>query len=96
MQDFQATYPQHPLQLAGVAFNAATEYAPEEQLAKADVRRIAAQHQWFVFNAEVPYSRSFPKGAREGMSIYGTSYSRRTTRRRFAAFALEFAQRIAL
>jgi chromosome partitioning protein len=96
MQEFQATYPQHPLQLAGVAFNASTDYAPEEQLAKANVRQIAAQHQWFVFNAEVPYSRSFPKGAREGMSIYGTSHARRNTRVRFAAFALEFARRIGL
>ncbi len=96
MRDFIHSYPNHALQLAGVAFNATTEYAPEEMLAKADVRNIAQQNQWYIFDAEVPYSRSFPKSARLGVSIFGTPNTRRIQQRRFAAFANEFAQRIGL
>lgn len=96
MRDFAQSYPNHALQLAGVVFNATTEYAPEEMLAKADVRTIAQQNQWYVFESEVPYSRSFPKSARLGVSIFSTPYTRRVRRIRFSAFAIEFARRIGL
>ncbi len=96
MRDFAQSYLHHALQLAGVVFNATTEYAPEELLAKADVRTIAQQDQWYVFDAEVPYSRSFPKSARLGVSIFSTPNTRRIQQRRFAAFAIEFARRIGL
>lgn len=96
MRDFAPSYPDHALQLAGVVFNATTEYAPEEMLAKEDVRTIAQQNQWHVFDAEVPYSRSFPKSARLGVSIFSTPNARRSQQRRFVAFANEFARRIGL
>lgn len=96
MRDFGQSYPAHALQLAGIVFNAVTEYSPEEMLAKADVRVIAQQNQWYVFDAEVPYSRSYPKSARVGRSIFGTPHSRRAQQRRFIAFANEFARRIGL
>lgn len=95
-QDFAQSYPDHALQLAGIVFNAVTEYTPEEMLAKADVREIAQQNQWYVFDAEVPYSRSYPKSARIGRSIFGTPNARRMQQRRFADFANEFARRIGL
>jgi chromosome partitioning protein len=96
MQDFIQGHPNHPLQLAGVMFNATTEYAPEEMLAKGDVRTIAQRNGWYVFDSEVTYSRSYPKSARLGVSIYSTPNTRRTQQRRFAMFAREFAQRIGL
>jgi chromosome partitioning protein len=96
MRDFAQSYPNHALQLAGVVFNATTEYAPEEMLAKDDVRTIAQQPQWYVFDSEVPYSRSFPKSARLGVSIFSTPHTRRMRRILFAAFAIEFARRIGL
>lgn len=96
MRDFAQSYPDHALQFAGIVFNAVTEYTPEEMLAKADVRAIAQQNQWHVFDAEVPYSRSYPKSARLGRSIFGTPNARRIQQRRFAAFAIEFARRIGL
>jgi chromosome partitioning protein len=96
MHDFQNAYGNRNLQLAGVVFNATTEYSPEEMLAKREVRVVAAQNGWHVFDNEIPYSRSFAKGARLGMSIFGTPHARRQQQRRFAAFAQEFAQRISL
>src|SRR5262249_17327999 len=96
MNDFADSYPSHPLQLAGVVFNATTEYAPEEMLAKADVRAVPRRNGWHVFDAEVTYSRSYPKSARLGISIFSTPNARRVQKRRFSAFALEFARRIGL
>lgn len=96
MEDFKRDYENHELQLMGVVFNATTEYSPEEELSKGTVRQIAEQRGWYVFNAEVPYSRSFPKGAREGQPIFRTLYSRGRQVARFNTFAQEFAERIDL
>lgn len=96
MQDFLAEHPECSLDLAGVLFNATDDYTPEEALAKESVREIAREHGWYVFDSEVPYSRSFPKGAREGSPIFRTSYSRYSKIRQFNEVAREFAQRISL
>ncbi len=96
MREFQDAYGNRNLQLAGVVFNATMEYSPEEMLAKDEVRQIADRNGWHVFDNEVSYSRSYSKGARLGESIYGTPHARRQQKRRFAAFAQEFAQRIGL
>lgn len=96
MQDFKSEYEDRRLRLAGVVFNATSDYSPEEMLAKAKVREVAASNKWHVFEAEIPYSRSFPKGAREGQPIFRTSYSRWNKVERFNVFAQEFADRIKL
>jgi chromosome partitioning protein len=96
MQDFKNDYEDHRLGLAGVVFNATSDYSPEEMLAKARVREVASKNKWHVFGAEIPYSRSFPKGAREGQPIFRTSYSRNQQVDRFNVFAKQFADRIKL
>lgn len=96
MRECQEGYGNRNLQLAGVVFNATTDYSPEEMLAKNEVRQIAVQHGWHVFDNEVSYSRSYAKGARLGSSIYGTPHARSKQHRRFSAVAHEFAQRIGL
>ncbi len=96
MGEFQRRYEDHNLKLAGIVFNATSGYVPEEAKSKAEVRAIANQRKWYVFKNEVSYSRSYPKGAREGKPIFRTSYSRWTQAVKFAAFAEEFAQRIGL
>ena len=82
--------------MAGVVFNAAFDYLPEEALAKDTVRQIAKKHKWYVFKNEVEFSRSYPKGAREGKPIFRTSYSRWSKVHNFERFAEEFAGRTAL
>ncbi len=84
------------LELAGVVFNAASDYLPEEALAKTTVKDIARKNGWYVLQREVEYSRSYPKGAREGRPIFCTSYCRSGKVRNFELFAKEFAQRVGL
>jgi len=96
MQDFKEEYEKHSLALAGVVFNAASDYLPEEELAKDTVRKIAKKNRWNVFKNEVEYSRSYPKGAREGLPIRRTSYSRWNKIYNFERFANEFAKKVSL
>ncbi len=96
MQDFKEEYENSSLELAGVVFNAASSYLPEEALAKTTVREIAKKNGWYVFKNEVDYSRSYPKGAREGKPIFRTSYSRGSKVHNFEKFAEEFARRVKL
>ena len=96
MEDFHQQHVDHRLQLAGIVFNSTSEYAPEENLSKRSVRDLANENGWYVFQSEIPYSRSYPKGAREGNPIFWTSYARQKQASRFHTFAAELAQRIGL
>ncbi|MBA7476853.1 hypothetical protein ES707_12249 [subsurface metagenome] len=96
MDEFHAHHEDHELKLAGIVFNSATQYVPEEAISKAEVRSIAKEHGWYVFKEEISYSRSYPKGAREGRPIFRTSYSRWDQAHKFHNFAKEFADRIGL
>ena len=96
MQDFRQQHSNHHLSLAGVVFNATSGYVPEESLSKQAVVQLANSEGWYVFESEIPFSRSYPKGAREGRPIFRTSYARQIQARRFHTFATEFAQRIGL
>ena len=53
-------------------------YYPEEATSKQEVTALSGSFGWHVFKEEVPFSRSFPKGAREGSPIFHTSYARST------------------
>lgn len=96
MQDFREQYEDHDLELLGIVFNATAGYVPEEVRSKREVKALAKKHGWYVFTSEVSYSRSYPKGAREGRPIFRTSYARTYQARRFKAFAEEFAARIGI
>lgn len=94
--DFNRENPDRDLDVTGIVFNGTSGYSPEELKAKSEVGDLAREFNWKVFSAEVPYSRSFPKGAREGQPIFWTSYARTVQAARFRAFAAEFAAEISL
>ena len=96
LQDFHQQYDDRKVEMLGIVFNHATQYEPEEALSKREVRGEAARFGWYVFTSEISYSRSYPKGAREGQPIFRTSYARHKQRARFGAFADEFATKLGL
>lgn len=98
LEEFQdhPAYGAHKIELAGVVFNATSNYAPEEMKAKKSVKSEAAKRGWYVFTKEVNYSRSYPKGAREGRPIFSTTYSRTRSSARMRDFAEELAKRVGL
>ena len=96
MADFKEAYEDSNLELAGIVFNATDEYSPEEELAKNEVRQVARKNKWHVFPTEIPYSRSFAKGAREHEPIFWTSYAHSDRKRAIHFFAEELSERIGL
>lgn len=96
MGDFQEEYEENDLELLGIVYNASTDYSPEEDRSKSEVNRLAQKHSWYIFDSEISYSRSYPKGAREGTPIFRTSYARTKSAAKFKTFADEFATRIGL
>jgi len=96
MEDFLQQYDDSNLEFAGIVFNGCSGYAPEEVKSKTEVKNLAQANGWYVFTSEISYSKSYPKGAREGRPIFWTSYARTTAATNFKQFASEFAMRIGL
>ncbi len=96
MNEFHQQYEDHHVELLGVVFNHASDYRPEEMKSKREVKSEAARLGWYVFNAEVTYSRSYPKGAREGSPIFWTSKAQHSRKSNFLSFAQELAGRLQL
>ena len=96
LSDFSAAHPGRQPAVLGIVFNAISGYSPEEVTSRTDVQRFAAARGWPVFDQEVAYSRSFPKGAREGSPIFWTSYARTRAKANFHSFASEFAERVGI
>ena len=96
LTEFGARYPGQAPDIAGIVFNALSNYSPEEVTSRREVVNLAAQHGWHVFQRQVRYSKSFPKGAREGRPIFSTSYAHTQTKINFVSFADELATRIGL
>lgn len=96
LREFQASFGQHDLSLAGVAFSDSDpQHRKPEQLAgREDVLALAKQQKWYVFQKEVRHSESFPTGARNGKPIFMTKNARWWVIDSFDAFAQEFVQRV--
>jgi chromosome partitioning protein len=96
LDDFHSEHEIDGPKLAGIAFCATSDYAPEEVRTKAEVRSFARSRGWYVFENEIRYSRSYPRSAREGQPIFWTNYVRQFQKRGFLHFATEVAERIGL
>jgi chromosome partitioning protein len=95
LSDFAKLYRKN-VAVTGVCFNHSSEYAPEAVTSKQEVRQVCGNFGWHVFHEEIPYSRSFPKGAREGRPFFRTSYSRYAKAAEVAQFCNAFGARIGL
>jgi chromosome partitioning protein len=84
------------MSVTGVCFNMTSGYSPEENNSKAEVSKLVSGYGWKVFSEEIPYSRSFPKGAREGSPIFRTSYARYDVSQKTEQFCEAFARGIGL
>jgi chromosome partitioning protein len=96
LDDFHQQYDDQKVEMLGIVFNHATQYEPEEAISKREVRSEADRFGWDIFKSEISYSRSYPKGAREGQPIFHTSYAQAKQKIKFSAFAYEFANKLGL
>jgi chromosome partitioning protein len=84
------------VKVTGVCFNMCAGYYPEEATSKNEVRAVSNEYGWHVFDEEVPYSKSFPRGAREGSPIFHTSYARSKVAAKVETFCEAFAREVEL
>ncbi|MFH0876122.1 MAG: ParA family protein [archaeon] len=96
LREFKLHHPQKEVKLAGVIFNSTSNNSTEEFKVKSEVKDIAKKNNWYVFNNEITYSRSYPRGAREGQPIFRTTYSQYQPINKLSKVADELAERINL
>lgn len=76
--EFKAENDDHEIDIAGLVLNDQSEYTAnsEKQKAVREVRALAEEHGWHVFNYRIPYSRSYAQAAREATPLAQTPYAR--------------------
>ncbi|UQZ85399.1 Sporulation initiation inhibitor protein Soj [Paenibacillus konkukensis] len=94
--DFKEKYKKHPIEIAGVVFNATDDYSPEENKSKKNVKEVCKNLDIKIFKKEISFSRSYPKGARENAPIFRTSYARYDRSQEFLNFTEEFAKEVGI
>ena len=92
--EFRERHEGSSLDVAGIVFNSTSDYQPEEARSRKEVAVEAAKQRWHIFPTSIGYSRSYPKGAREGRPIFSTSYSRGHHTVTLRTFARELGSRI--
>ena len=75
--EFTAENEDHELEIAGLVLNEQSEYADnaEKKQAIAEVRQVARERSWRIFDYQIPYSRSYATAARLGTSLSRTPYA---------------------
>jgi chromosome partitioning protein len=96
IREFREQHDESSLEVASIVFNSTSDYQPEERRSREEVTAFAAKQGWYIFPTSIGYSRSYPKGAREGRPIFLTSYSRGHHSVTLRNFAHELAARIAI
>lgn len=84
-----------PPELGGIIFND-TYGKSEHDKARATVRQIASENDWYVFNNELSHSESYPAGARAAKPIFMTEKARSVKKEELNRVGAEFLERIGL
>ena len=84
------------LEMAGIVFNGLrrTNTPPEQTSSCNDVKKLASQNNWHVFDNSAYHSDSYPTGSRDGNPIFMTSYARQYVIDEFNQVGDEFLKRI--
>lgn len=74
IREFRLENEDHELEIAGLVINDHSEYADNSEKAASlsEVREVASQHGWRIFDHQIPYSRSYAKAARKGLPLAHT------------------------
>ena len=78
IREFGLENEDHELEIAGLVLNDQSEYAnnTEKTRAISEVRDVAGEHGWRIFDYQIPYSRSYAKAARNGLPLSQTTAAR--------------------
>ena len=77
LEVFRKENDDHLIDVAGIVFNHGDyQPGPESKQSVKEVRDLAAQESWHIFENEIPHSKAVPKSARESSIITWTSHAR--------------------
>lgn len=78
IREFGLENEDHELEIAGLVLNDQSEYANNSEKIRAiqEVRDVADEHDWRIFDYQIPYSRSYARAARNGLPLSQTSDAR--------------------
>ena len=78
IEEFRFENEDHEIEIAGLVLNDQSEYADNSEKHQADeeVRSIADEQGWPIFDYQIPYSRSYPAAARKGLPLSYTPHAR--------------------
>lgn len=98
INEFQGSYGQHQLDIAGIVFTDSDpqHVKPEHLAGRNDVTAVATKEGWPVFKNELRHSDSYPKGARTGEPIFMTNYARWWVKSEFDSLGEEFMTSVGL
>jgi chromosome partitioning protein len=98
LQEHRLSRGDQDIELAGIVFNDSDPQRrkPEQNRARQEVRAVAEEYGWPVFEHEARHSDSYAAGARAGTAIQHTRYARGYVKTEFARVGEEFLSRIGL
>ncbi len=78
IREFALENEDHEIEIAGLVLNDQSEYANTAEKTRAiqEVRDMAGEHGWWIFDYQIPYSRSYAEAARHGLPLSMTPYAR--------------------
>ena len=96
LKEFQIENDDHEIEIAGLVFNHSSSYSqgPEGRRSITEVRNVAKEHGWHVFQNQIRYSASYPKAARAGVPLARTSHVRSDVSYEFMRFENEIFQKL--
>lgn len=77
VEAFRLTHADHELEIAGLVVNDQSDYTSdrEKEESVVSIAAEAAERGWRVFDYRIPYSKSYPKAARDGTPLARTRYA---------------------
>jgi len=96
IEDFTSMHQNHTIEMSGIVFNdlRRTGRSLEQRNAIRDVRKLASEYGWDVFENAAHHSDSYPTGSRDGTPIFMTKYARDYVQGEFHNVAEEFLRAI--
>ncbi len=98
LEEFRSGNKHQTLEMAGIIFNDKRRVGtPMEQRASIkEVKKLATQYSWPVFENAAHHSDSFPTGSRASTPIFRTGYARDYVKGEFSQVAEEFLGKLGL
>lgn len=96
IDEFKMLHHDQQLDMGGIIFNGLrrTGTPPEQQQSMRNVRALAKDFGWSVFDSAAHHSDSYPAGSRDGKPIFQTNYAREYVVSEFSDVANDFLEAI--